>query len=104
MSDFAPGFDIRPGHEYRRERLASEYDRLMRRRQWALLRGDMDTLPNLDRQLESMAGELKKPGKARARELVKAGVRRERVIQAYLKNKWPRRTPTVYRYNHNRYR
>lgn len=52
----------------------------MRRQQWALLRGDMATLPNLDRQLESMAGELKKPGKARGRELVKARVAREQVI------------------------
>jgi hypothetical protein len=57
MSDFAPGFDVRPGHEYRRERLAAEHDRLMRRRQWALLRGDMATLSNLDRQLRRLSIE-----------------------------------------------
>jgi len=52
-----PALDVRPGHEYRRERLAGEYDRLMRRRQWALLRGDMATLSNLDRQLRRLSIE-----------------------------------------------
>lgn len=97
----APAIDVRPGHEYRRERLAAEYDRLMRRRQWALERGDLSTLHNLDRQLVSMTGELKKSGKARGREMVRSRVVRERVIQAPLRTCWNRRVPvTIYRHTY----
>jgi hypothetical protein len=92
------GVDVRPGHEYRRERLIGGRNRLMQRRQWALLRNDMATLSRLDRQLEDMSKELKKSGKAWGRESVRSGVRRERVIQKGLKNRWSRRPPTIYRY------